>query len=216
MLARYEGATTSSIYSDAVRMPAGEEADLIRKRLQDGDFEVGDQITLTVAGQPTLTNTFTVASGRLLVLPDLPEAMPLRGLLRSELPDSLRSYLARYIRDPQVYVQTSMRIQAIGEVGNVGYHPVSADARLPDVIASLGQPTRSADLDKMKIKRGGETIWEGEALQAAIVEGRTMDQLSLRAGDVLEIPSQSSRNIGELIRSLYYLVPLSFAIIRLF
>jgi len=216
MLARYEGATTASIYSDAVRRPAGDEADLIRARLRDGDFEVGDEITLTVAGQANLTNKFTVASGQLLILPDLPDAMPLHGLLRSELPDTVTAFIAKYVRNPQVFVQTSMRIQAIGEIGNVGYHSVPADARLPDVIADIGQPTRTADMDKMRIKRGDETIWEGDALQTAIVQGRTMDQMSLRAGDVIEIPSTQKRNIGEIIRSLYYLVPLSFAIMRLF
>ena len=216
MLARFEGASAATIYSEAVRMPAGDEADLIRDRLRDGDFEVGDQITLTVAGQTGLTGIFTVAPGRLLLLPDLEEAMPLAGLLRSELHDSLSAFVAKYYRDPQVFVQTSMRLQAVGEIGNIGYQVVPAEARLPDVIATLGQPTRGADLDKMKIRRGDETIWEGEALQTAIVQGRTMDQLSLRAGDVIEIPAVTNRNIGQMIRSLYYLVPLSFAIMRLF
>jgi protein involved in polysaccharide export with SLBB domain len=216
MLARFEGASAATIYSEAVRMPAGDEADLIRDRLRDGDFEVGDQITLTVAGQTGLTGIFTVAPGRLLLLPDLEEAMPLAGLLRSELHDSLSAFVAKYYRDPQVFVQTSMRLQAVGEIGNIGYQTVAAEARLPDVIATLGQPTRGADLDKMKIRRGDETIWEGEALQTAIVQGRTMDQLSLRAGDVIEIPAVTNRNIGQLIRSFYYLVPLSFAIMRLF
>jgi protein involved in polysaccharide export with SLBB domain len=216
MLARFEGASTSSIYSEAVRMPAGDEADLIRDRLRDGDFEIGDVITLTVAGQSGLTGNFTVQTGRLLLLPDLEEAMPLAGLLRSELHDSLSAFVAKYYRDPQVFVQTSMRLQAVGEIGNIGYQVVPAEARLPDVIATLGQPTRGADLDKMKIRRGDETIWEGEALQTAIVQGRTMDQLSLRAGDVIEIPAVTNRNIGQMIRSLYYLVPLSFAIMRLF
>lgn len=215
MLDRYEGVTVSPIYSDAVRRPARDEADLIRSRLRDGDFEVGDVITLTVAGQPDLTNNFTVAAGRVLILPELP-AMPLQGLLRSELKDSVTAFISKYYRDPQVFVQTSMRIQAVGEVGQVGYHPVSAEARLPDVIASIGQPTRNADLDKMKIKRRDETIWEGDALQEAIVQGRTMDQLSLRAGDVIEIPAEESNNIGSLLRDLRYLLPLSFALLRLF
>jgi hypothetical protein len=43
-----------------------------------------------------------------------------------------------------------------------------------------------------------------------------MDQLSLRAGDVIDVPAVTNRNIGQMIRSLYYLVPLSFAIMRLF
>lgn len=215
MLARHEDASRSAAYSDAIRTIARGEADLIRARLRDGDFEVGDQITMTVSGQPNLTGQFQVAPGRLLILPDI-GAMPLTGLLRSELYESVTEFIARYIRDPQVYIQTSMRIQAVGGIGNPGYHSVTADARLPDVLASLGQPTRTANLEDMKIKRGKDTIWDGEPLQEAIVQGRTLDQLSLRAGDIIEIPEQSSSNIGQLIRGLYYLIPLSFTIMRLF
>ena len=215
MVARFDRETDSELYSDAVRAIARDEADLIRTRLRDGDFEVGDVITLTVAGQASLTNAFTVAPGRMLIMPDLP-AMSLAGLLRSELRDSVTAFIGRYVRDPQVFIMTSIRIQATGEIGSPGYHSVSADSRLPDVIAELGQPTGGAEIDKMVIKRRGDKIWDGEALQDALVEGRTLDQLSLRAGDVIDIPSNQKRNFGQLIRDLYYLVPLSFAIMRLF
>jgi protein involved in polysaccharide export with SLBB domain len=215
MLAKFEDARGAAVYSDRIRAIASDEASLIRLRLRDGDFEVGDVITLTVAGQATLSAEFTVAPGRVLILPEI-GAMPLTGLLRSELPDSARAFIARYIKNPQVYVQSSMRIQAVGEIGQPGYHSVSAEARLPDVIALLGQPTRGAKLEDMKIRRGKETIWDGDALQDAIVQGRTLDQLSLRAGDIIEIPEIPTRNIGQMIRGLYYLVPLSLALLRLF
>jgi len=215
MLAKYEDARGAAVYSDRIRAIASDEASLIRLRLRDGDFEVGDLITLTVAGQATLSQQFTIAPGRVLILPDI-GAMPLDGLLRSELPDSARAFIARFIKNPQVYVQSSMRIQAVGEIGQPGYHSVSAEARLPDVIAELGQPGRGAKLEDMKIRRGKETIWDGDALQDAIVQGRTLDQLSLRAGDIIEIPEVATRNIGQMIRGLYYLVPLSLALLRLF
>src|SRR3990172_1406722 len=69
MLARYEAGSNASAYSDAVRSVAGDEAELIRLRLENGDFEVGDVISLTVTGQPTLSTDFTVAPGYLLILP---------------------------------------------------------------------------------------------------------------------------------------------------
>jgi protein involved in polysaccharide export with SLBB domain len=215
MLAKYEDASRTTAYTDYVRAIANDEADLIRDRLENGDFEVGDVITLQVSNQADLSNAFTVAPGRLMILPQI-GAMPVGGLLRSELPDSVTSFIGRFYQAPQVYVQTSMRLQAVGEVGSPGYHSVSAEMRLPDVIAQLGQPTRTADLDHMKIKRGKETIWDGDALQEAIVQGRTMDQMSLRAGDIIEIPAEQKRNLSELVRSLYYLVPLSLLLTRLF
>jgi len=211
-LAKFEDASRSGVYSAAVRSIARDEADLIRERLRDGDFWVGDQITLTVSGQTGLSATFSVASGRLLVLPDL-GPFQLTGLLRSELEDSLRSFISSYIRNPQVYAQTTIRLQLFGAVGNAGFQDVVATARLTDV---LGNPSGSADLDRMKIRRGDDEIWNGEALKQAIVEGRTVDQLSLRAGDIIEVPEIKSRNIGEIIRSVYFLIPVTLAIMRLF
>jgi hypothetical protein len=215
ILARYQTAGDASGYSDAVRQVANEEADLIRYRLTEGDFEVGDQITLTVPGQTALSTTFTVQAGKLLILPEIPE-MRLRGLLRSEMTDALTKHLAQFYVNPQVFVTTSIRLQVEGEVGNPGFHVVSADQRFPDMLAAVGQPTRTAKTDDIKIKRRDETIWDGDELQQAIVEGRTLDQLSLRAGDIIEVPAQSTQSFVQTLRSFYFIVPLGFALSRIF
>ena len=44
------------------------ELEEVQRRLTQGDFSVGDQIALTVAGEPTLTATFQVEPGPSLVL----------------------------------------------------------------------------------------------------------------------------------------------------
>ena len=44
----------------------------------------------------------------------------------------------------------------------------------------------------------------------------TVDQLSLRAGDMIDVPAVKTRNIGQMIRDLYFLVPVSLAIMRIF
>jgi protein involved in polysaccharide export with SLBB domain len=216
MLSKYEAGSNASAYSDAVRNIAGDEADLIRTRLEKGDFEVGDVITLTVAGQPTLTSDFTVSPGYILVLPEIDEPVQLKGVLRSELRDVITAHLSKYIRDPRVYVQSKVNISVWGDVGNPGYLTVSAESRLTDVLVTAGQPNQTAKMDKIKIKRGDDTIWDGDELEQAIIQGRTLDQLNLRAGDSIEVPGKSSRSWGDVIRSMYYLVPLSLAISRIF
>jgi len=84
------------------------------------------------------------------------------------------------------------------------------------MLAAVGQPTRTAKTDDIKIKRRDETIWDGDELQQAIVEGRTLDQLSLRAGDIIEVPAQSTQNFLQTLRSFYFIVPLGFALSRIF
>jgi len=63
-------------------------ANLIRTRLDSGDFQAGDRIFLRVDGEPQLTDTFTVAPGPELPLPQL-GALSLKGLLRQELQPSV-------------------------------------------------------------------------------------------------------------------------------
>lgn len=215
ILARYQTAGDASGYSDAIREVANDEADLIRYRLTEGDFEVGDQITLTVPGQTALSAAFVVQPGKLLILPEIPE-MHLRGLLRSELQSAIAAHLGKYYVNPQVFVTTSIRLQVEGEVGSPGFHVVAADQRFPDMLAAVGQPTRTAKTNEIKIKRQDETIWDGDELQQAIIEGRTLDQLSLRAGDIIEVPAQSQQNFLQVLRSFYFIVPLGFALSRIF
>lgn len=218
LLATFEQGSSQSGYSDAVRRIARSEADLIRDRLEEGDFQVGDQIDLSVTGIQALTTTFTVSEGRVLLLPEI-GAVPLRGLLRSELQEGLTEHLRKFIRDPEVFARAKIRLSVWGSVGNPGYHVVPSDMLLTDVLASAGQPTQGARQDEMKIKRGDEVIWEGDALAQAIIDGRTLDQMNLRAGDQIEVPGASTGRTTSFLanlRNLAYIVPLALAISRLF
>src|SRR5690606_40435943 len=78
MLELYERAAASG------STVAREEADLIRRRLSDGDLQAGDRIVLAVEGHTELTDTFSVNGTRSIVLPEI-GAVPLGGVLRSEL-----------------------------------------------------------------------------------------------------------------------------------
>lgn len=215
MLGKFEEASDSKGYSDAVRNIAQGEAGLIRTRLTEGDFQVGDQILLTVAGQPQLTATFPVSTGRVILLPDIGE-VSLAGLLRSELREGLETRLAKYIRNPEVYAKSQIRLGIFGEIGNPGYHIIPAEMVITEVLMTAGGPSRTAKQKDMKIRRGNQVIWEGDPLQRAMIEGRTVDQMNLRAGDEIEVPGTTQRNWATVLRSIAYLVPLGFAISRLF
>src|SRR5688500_10175407 len=51
LLARYETNAASPAYSEALRGQARRQAALIRARLEEGDFQIGDQIALSVEGE---------------------------------------------------------------------------------------------------------------------------------------------------------------------
>lgn len=204
LLAQLEAAANSGGYSSAARDRARDEARLVRQRLEEGDFQVGDRVVLWVRNEEVLTDTFTVAAGRMLPLP-LGESVPLQGVLRSELEGHLRDHLSRYIRDPEVRAESLLRVTVAGNVTQPGFYVVRAEALIGDVLMTAGGPTQDADVTKLYIERGGRTIWEGAGLEEAIAQGRTLDQLSIRAGDTIILPERSQT--GGIGRTLLYIVP---------
>src|SRR5690606_12762418 len=99
MLQSFQETASSSAFSGDARQEARNHAEMIRRRLSEGDLQVGDRIELVVEGHPDLTQTFTVGAGRVLPLPAIGEVQ-LSGVLRSELQDHLTEYIGRYIVNP--------------------------------------------------------------------------------------------------------------------
>ena len=205
LLERLEEAANSSAYSSDLRRQAEAEADIVRQRLEEGDFRAGDQIELFVRGEDELTETFTVFSGRVLDLPMIGE-VPLEGVLRSELEDYLTGIIAEYIREPAVRVESLLRISVTGSVGEPGFYVVYADDLIDNVLMQAGGPDQDADLESMEITRGGRVVWAEGALEEAVIHGRTVDQLNLRAGDRIHVPHQRHRDRWDLFRNVMTVV----------
>lgn len=189
LLGRLEEVEQSPSQSSEARSHAADEAAMVRGRLEHGDMRVGDQIGLTVEGEDALTNTFVVKSGQVMTLPGIGD-IPLQGVLRSELESHLTSELSRFIREPVVHAEALVRVTITGEVGNPGFYGIGAERLLSDLIMEAGGPTPNARLEDLYIERAGERIWEGEQLREAVAAGRTLDQLSLQAGDQVVLPAK--------------------------
>jgi len=160
---------------------------LVRERLERGDFRVGDRICVRVLGEPVLSDTFTVAAGPELPLPQV-GAVPLDGVLRSELPERVTTYLARYLREPVVQVRPLIRLMVEGDVARPGYYALSPDLPLADALAAAGGLTQHANVDEIRVQRGAIEILGGPHLQQALGRGSSIDQLNLQAGDRLLVP----------------------------
>lgn len=189
MLSRFEQTAAASSYSRGVRDQARREAELIRQRLEEGDVRVGDRVSVVVLGQPTLSDTFPVISGRVLRLPELGD-LQLAGVLRSELQEHLTREIGRFVRDPIVQVRSLVRLEILGNVGRPGFYTVPSDLLLSDALMVAGGPAGSANLEKITIKRGDQVLWDGDRLRQAVIGGRTLDQLNVRAGDSVYVPEK--------------------------
>jgi len=162
------------------------EYDEIQRRLTEGDFSIGDQISLTVTGEPTLTASFQVEPGPSLRLPDIP-AISLRGVLRSEIETYLTAELSRYLRNPDVIASSLMRIAMFGEIGRPGFYHFSPNISLSDAIMNAGGPTPTADMSKVVVKRGNLEIYGKQDVAQAVTAGTTLDRMNLHGGDAVTV-----------------------------
>ncbi len=131
-------------------------------------------------------------AGPTLRLPNIPD-VPLKGVLRSELPDYLTKYLARYIREPNVRVETLIRLSMLGQVGKPGFYDFNSDVLLTDAIMAAGGPTGTAAIERSTIRRGTSVVAERETVRRAAQTGATLDRLGLRPGDEVTIGQKRDR-----------------------
>ncbi|HKK08730.1 MAG TPA: SLBB domain-containing protein, partial [Gemmatimonadota bacterium] len=138
-----------------------EEIDRTRRRLEQGDFQPGDVIQLTVRGDSTLTGKFPVRSGPELELPTVAN-VDLSNVLFAEADSVIRASLSEYLRRPEVEVRVLRRVAVTGGVTNPGFYDFPPSATLSEVIMAAGGPTQNAKLTKMEFRRDGKDLLDQE------------------------------------------------------
>lgn len=161
-----------------------EEAFLLHSRLQNGDFEVGDRISITYDGSIKASDSLIVVqAGRIIPLPEPLGYVNLTGMLRSELRDSLAARVNKYYKNVTVHVAVLLRLLVSGQVRMAGFHYVRPDLPLNDLIMRTGGLDPGADLKNVEIHRGTQVIWGKADVQAAFADGLTAEGFNLEPGD---------------------------------
>jgi protein involved in polysaccharide export with SLBB domain len=187
LLSQFEAVIQSTAYSERLREFAETSAAQIRERLELGDFRSGDRIALAIAGEQLRSDTLVVGSDREITLGGM-GSISLKGVLRSELQGHLEKEIGRFIREPLIRTGSLIRIQVQGAVGRPGFYVVPSTALIDDIMNIAGGPGQVSDLDRVRVDRNGSVLIAEEAMHQAIIEGRSVDQLNLRAGDLLVVP----------------------------
>ena len=191
------------------------EAWLLRARLKNGDFQEGDRIVVVLEGHPAAPDTMQVRAGKVLQFPRMAD-LALEGVLRSELTDTIRHHLSRYLTNPGVRATPLLPLAVLGSVRSPGYFYAPADFVLRDVVMRAGGPTPDADLNKAVIRRGGQVIWNADDVRVALTDGLSLDRLHLRAGDELFVPQQRRRfAVSTLVTMLSAGAALTVAILQI-
>lgn len=207
-------------YSARIKQVKRQEIALLKSRLDDGDLQPGDQIFLSVDGEQTLTNTFTVSGNRSLTLPGVSD-VSLRGVLRSELEQYLTNELKKYLRNPVVHVRTTVRMSILGSVAKPGFYQVESEKMIGDAIMLAGGPSAGVDPAKTRVERSGAVILDRDAFTAALNEGKTLDQMNLRAGDEIVVgggrTATTGRSaLGTVVPVLSGLVTMTVMLVQIF
>lgn len=188
-----EEAAAAATASQAVREAKTAEAAMLRQRLTQGDFAIGDRIIVRVEGQATLSDTFAVRDGNRLLLPGIDD-IALQGVLRSELEDRVRTAIAAYYRDPSVRVVPLLRVLVRGGVMRPGYYALPADLLLSDAIMAAGGPSAVANVNRSHLKRGTQRVYAPKEFAQLVQDGYSLDQAHLRPGDELVVGEKIQQN----------------------
>lgn len=164
---------------------------MVQGRLRDGDFREGDRIYLRVIEEPTLTDSFTVRTGRQLILPNLPP-VSLAGVLRSELEEHLRTAISQVIRSPQVSATSYIRIAVLGGVVRPGFYQAPAETPIDQVLMLAGGLAPDARIEKSTVRRENAVVADAIDTRRLLAAGASLDQANLRAGDELLIGKRGS------------------------
>jgi SLBB domain-containing protein/polysaccharide biosynthesis/export protein len=201
-----------STHDGKLRERKADEAQRIRERLREGDFQPGHRIYLVVSTDSALTDTFTVRSDRKLLLPNLPE-ISLAGVLDSELESYLTTQVSKYVRNPTVRATGLLRIAITGAVGRPGFYSVPTDALLSDVVMLAGGPTGVAELRKSVVRRGSNVVLRSGAVDEAFRSGLTVSDVAMRPGDEVEVPDKTQRGWAKIAASVGAVSGLVFGIV---
>jgi protein involved in polysaccharide export with SLBB domain len=160
----------------------------LNDRLTNGDFQVGDRVLISVQGQQALTDTFTVREGQIVHLSTLTD-VELHGVLRSELQGHVYAAVSKFLRDPVVRTGSLVRLAVLGGVAHPGFYALPADMQLSDAVMHAGGLGNTSEIQHTVVTRAGVPVLGSKEVTEAIKDGSTLDQLSLRAGDQIEVGS---------------------------
>ena len=200
-LTQAEQIAASDGYSAELRDQKRAEAALIRERLREGDFQVGDQITVKVEGDSSLSGTMTVGPGKIISIANYGD-IPMTGVLRSETNDYLKQQLSKWIKNPEVEARSLIRLSVLGGVSKPGFYQLDSGMLLSDALQAAGGIGNTTDLHNSIVKRGEEEIVAKEVFYEAITVGRTLDALNLRAGDEIEVGTKSTTDWLSTLRTV--------------
>ena len=181
------------------------DPELLRPSTSPYQLGVGDVVESEIAGiEGTRARTFILPDGNLYY--DLAGGVAADGLTITELAERLQESLRRDYSSPQVNVNlvevNSRRYWVLGRVNNPGLYPLKQPTTLLEAISMAGglfTSRFSGSTEELADLGNSFIIREGKVLPVdfqALLRGGDMSQnIFLRAGDYIFLPSALSQNV---------------------
>lgn len=190
----------------------------IKDRLENGDFHTGDLVVVTVtipnlSPPKTTVDTSTVRANSMISITELPD-LSVKGLLKSEIQEKVRTLAEKYIKEPKVRVNFTTRVMVTGGVVRPGTYNISPDRQLTELVTTAGGGTPIAKLDQLEVKRGGRVILSNNDSKRALVEGKTIEEVGIQPGDEVVIPQKRTFNWQVIVQFALLISSLTFAAIQ--
>jgi len=147
-------------------------------------FHVGDQVSITVYDEPSLTGVYIVNPAGNLNL-------PLIGLVKAagRTPSELqRTIAARYssgnfLQQPKVTVSTVLYqpIYIFGEVAKPGQYPFQSGLNVISAVTTAGGLTYRGSRDRVFVQHAGQQVWN---------EYPFLSSVTVLPGDLIRVPER--------------------------
>ncbi|PCK33635.1 polysaccharide biosynthesis/export family protein [Pseudoalteromonas piscicida] len=151
----------------------------------------GDTISVNLYGKASASYILTVDNeGRLII----PEFAPVyvAGLSYSELKSLIENKIAEEAIGLNVYISMAqlrtLQIMVVGEAYQPGSYTISPLSKVTHALFASGGLKELASLRNIQVKRAGKTVSTLD-LYDLLLDGDSRDDISLREGDVIFIPS---------------------------
>lgn len=151
----------------------------------------GDQLSVQVYGDQTLTQTVTVLNDGTIAYPLIGQ-VPVAGKTPEQAAATLKQRLTRFVKHPVVTVAISQlaqpNVMVLGDVKTPGKYQLRSDARLSDAIAAAGglvSQDGQYPMARISAPNGGVTQ---VSLQKLLRGGDTSADERLGEGDVVYVP----------------------------
>lgn len=141
----------------------------------------GDILKVDVWGHTEYSGTFIVDETGHLRYPIIGD-IDARTLTLPDLRERLRKGLEQLFRSPFVTVIPLFRMSVLGEVRSPGLFTVDPTLSVLDVVAMAGGPIPGANMNKIRLLRGGQV------LSLSYDRGGSLQEMGVRSGDQIFVP----------------------------